>query len=165
MNSDDTRDVDGDVGVDDERLLAALRGVWEQYDPPPAGLTDRMIAAVAVDDVSRDLALLELQTDAERAAVRSDRERLTLQFSDETTSVLLHVSVTESGLRRVDGWSDPAVLAARLAQDEDEKEWTAELGEQGRFAFDGISPGLARVRLSVQHPDGPRGFVTPQFQV
>ena len=100
---------------------------------------------------------------AGQVAVRSEQERLTLQFSDETTSVLLHVSATESGARRVDGWSEPSVLAARLSQDA--REWAAELSDEGRFAFADVTPGLSSVRLIVRLDGELREFITPQFEV
>jgi len=147
---------------EDRDTFDALRRMWERVDAPPAGLAERMIAAVAVDDVSREYAMLT-EVSAEEVAVRSEQERLTLQFSDDATSVLLHVSATESGSRRVDGWSEPAVLAARLSQDA--REWAAELGDEGRFAFEDVAPGLSAVRLIVRVDGELREFITPQFEV
>lgn len=146
----------------DRRMLDALARMWERKDAPPIDLAERMIAAVAVDDLSREYALLT-EVSAQHAAVRTEQERLTLQFSDETTSVLLHVSATESGARRVDGWSEPPVLAARLSQDA--REWAAELTDEGRFAFTGVAPGLSSVRLIVRLDGELREFITPQFEV
>lgn len=146
----------------DSETLAALRRMWETADAPPADLAERMVAAVAVDDLSREYALLTEVT-AGTAAVRTEQERLSLQFSDDTTSVLLHVSATESGSRRVDGWSEPAVLAARLSQDS--HEWAADLGDDGRFAFAEVAPGLSAVRLIVRVDGELREFITPQFEV
>jgi hypothetical protein len=146
----------------DGEMLAELRSMWERLDAPPSDLTERMIAAVAVDDVSREYALLT-QVAAEVGAVRTEQERLTLQFSDETTNVILHVSATESGTRRVDGWSEPSVLAARLSQDT--QEWSADLTDEGRFAFSDVQPGLSTVRLIVRVDGELREFITPHFEV
>lgn len=157
--------VEGMNAYDEERdaaLLASLRDLWEERDAPPSDLTERMIASVAIDDVSREYALLTPVTALE-GAVRSEQSRLTLQFSDDVTSVLLHVSATESGGRRVDGWSDPPVLAARLTQDA--HEWAADLGEEGRFAFAEVPAGLSVVRLIVRMDGELREFITPQFEV
>jgi hypothetical protein len=122
-----------------------------------------MVAAVAVEDLSREYALLTL-VEGTLAAVRGETDTATLQFSDGTTSVLLHVTATESGDRRVDGWVDAAALAIRLVQGD--REWSAEPGEHGRFAFDEVTPGVARLRLVVRDADGAlRDFQTPQFEV
>ena len=147
----------------DAALFARMRRMWEEVDPVPADLVDRMVAAVAVEDLSREYALLTL-VEGTLAAVRGETDTATLQFSDGTTSVLLHVTATESGDRRVDGWVDAAALAIRLVQGE--REWSAEPGEHGRFAFDEVTPGVARLRLVVRDADGAlRDFQTPQFEV
>jgi hypothetical protein len=78
--------------------------------------------------------------------------------------VLLHVTATEGGGRRVDGWVDATALAIRLVQDD--REWSAEPGEHGRFAFEEVTPGVARLRLVVRDADGAmHDFQTPQFEV
>jgi len=127
----------------DAALFARMRRMWEDVDPVPADLVDQMVAAVAV---------------------RGETDTATLQFSDGTTSVLLHVTATEGGDRRVDGWVDATALAIRLIQGD--REWSAEPGEHGRFAFDEVTPGMARLRLVVRDADGAlRDFQTPQFEV
>jgi hypothetical protein len=147
----------------DAALFARMRRMWEDVDPVPADLVDRMVAAVAVEDLSREYALLTL-VEGTLAAVRGDTDTATLQFSDGTTSVLLHVTATEGGGRRVDGWVDATALAIRLVQDD--REWSADPGEHGRFAFEEVTPGVARLRLVVRDADGAlRDFQTPQFEV
>ena len=147
----------------DAALFARLRSVWEDVDPMPADLVDRMVAAVAVEDLSREYALLTLvQTNL--AATRSDSDTMTLQFSDGTTTVLLHITQTEAGKHRIDGWVDAAALAVRLVQAD--RELPAELGEHGRFAFDGVRAGVSRLKLAVRDEGGDlHDFQTPQFEV
>ena len=147
----------------DAALFARLRAVWEEVDPVPADFVDRMVAAVAVEDLSREYALLTLM-EGSLAAVRGESDTATLQFSDGTTSVLLHVTATEDGGRRVDGWVDASALAIRLAQGD--REWSAEPGEHGRFAFEDVTPGMARLRMVVKDATGElRDFQTPQFEI
>ncbi|HYI50210.1 MAG TPA: hypothetical protein VEX42_01425 [Microbacterium sp.] len=147
----------------DAALFARMRAMWEDVDPMPADLVDRMVATVAVEDLSREYALLTLVS-GELAAVRGETATATLQFSDGVTSVLVHVSATEDGSRRVDGWVDAAALAIRLSQGE--REWTADPGRNGRFAFESVPPGVCRLRLVVRDADGEmRDFQTPQFEV
>lgn len=148
----------------DAALFARLRAVWQEVDPMPADFVDRMVAAVAVEDLSREYALLTLM-EGSLAAVRGESDTATLQFSDGTTSVLLHVTATEDGGRRVDGWVDASALAIRLAQGGD-REWSAEPGEHGRFAFEDVTPGMTRLRMVVKDATGElRDFQTPQFEV
>jgi len=148
----------------DAVLFARMRAMWQDVDPVPADLVDRMVATVAVEDLSREYALLTLVENSELSAVRSATDTATLQFSDGTTSVLVHVTATEAGSRRIDGWVDAAALAVRLSQGE--REWSTMPGEHGRFAFDSVPPGVCRLRLVVRDADGEmRDFQTPQFEV
>ena len=148
----------------DAAMFARLRSVWQELDPVPVDLVDRMVAAVAVEDLSREYALLTLVEGAERAAVRGESDTATLQFSDGATNVLIHVTQTSGGRHRVDGWVDAAPLAVRLVQGE--KEWTANAGEHGRFAFDAVNAGLSLIRMVVRDVDGELNeFQTPQFEV
>jgi hypothetical protein len=152
-----------DFGAD-AALFARLRAVWTDVDPVPADLIDRMVAAVAVEDLSREYALLTLVEGSTLAAVRGETDTATLQFSDGQTSVLLHVTATEDGSRRVDGWVDAEALAIRLVQGE--RDWSADAGEHGRFAFDSIPAGVSRLRIVVRGGDGElHEFQTPQFEV
>lgn len=149
----------------DAALFARLRAVWETVDPVPADLVDRMVAAVAVADLTREYALLTLVESSQPAAVRGEADTLTLQFSDGRTSVLLHVSETDEHTRRIDGWVDATTLAIRLFQDD--REWSADPGEGGRFAFEDVPPGLSSIRLVIRDDDegGLREFMTPHFEV
>ena len=148
----------------DAALFARLRDVWDEMDPMPADFVDRMVAAVAVEDLSREYALLTLVEESTLAAVRGESDTATIQFSHGETNVLVHVTATEDGSRRLDGWVDAAVLAIRLVQGD--REWTADPGEHGRFAFESVSPGVSRLRLVVRGDDGElHDFQTPQFEV
>lgn len=148
----------------DAVLFARLRGLWQEKDPMPADLVDRMVAAVAVADLSREYTLLTLVEASTLAVVRGETDTATLQFSDGETSVLLHITATEDGSRRVDGWVDAEALAIRIGQEG--REWAAEAGEHGRFEFASIPPGMSRLRIVVRTGDGEQHeFQTPQFEV
>jgi hypothetical protein len=147
----------------DAALFARMRAMWDEIDPAPADLVDRMVAAVAVEDLSREYALLTLVS-GDLAAVRGETDTATLQFSDGDTSILLHVTAPEERQRRIDGWVDAAALAVKLVQGDGE--WSAELGAHGRFAFEDVKPGVSRIRMVIRDDGGEiREFQTPQFEV
>lgn len=50
--------------TDDDRLLADLRDLWHVADPPPTGLVEAMVAAVAATDLDDDLEMLVLVRDS-----------------------------------------------------------------------------------------------------
>lgn len=156
--------MDDDDRVADAALLKRLADMWQEVDPEPDDLADRMVAAVAVEDLSREYALLTLVEASMADAVRSDADTATLQFSDGRTSVLLHVAARDDGSRRIDGWTDAEALALRLVQGE--RDWAAEPGDRGRFAFDPIPRGVSRLRMVVRAGGGElHEFQTPQFEV
>ncbi|MEV8170678.1 hypothetical protein [Microbacterium sp. NPDC077486] len=147
---------------DDARLFARLRSLWGEVDPVPAGLIDRMVAAVAADGLNREYALLTL-VEGQLGTVRGETDALTLQFSDGSTSILLHVTTTASGRRRIDGWVDTAAAEIVLLQGERERRTTP--AETGRFVFDDVPSGLSRVRLTATVGDETRTLETPQFEL
>ncbi|BDV29656.1 hypothetical protein [Microbacterium terricola] len=150
----------------DAALFQALRRTWRNVDPEPADLVDRMVAAVATADLTREYALLTLVESDAVGAVRGDADMLTLQFSDGTTSVLIHVTPAESGARRIDGWIDGVATSVQLIQDAGE---SAVQAIDGRFAFDEVPAGVSRLRVVLETPasggDGPIELVTPRFEV
>jgi hypothetical protein len=152
------------VNAHDEHaaVFAELRAMWREADPVPDGLIDRMIAAVAAEDLTREYALLTLIEDG-LSPVRGDADTLTLQFSDGSTSILLHVTTTESGRRRVDGWVDTA--AAEIVLTQGERSRTTSPSDTGRFAFDEVPPGLTTVRLTTAVGGETRTLSTPRFEL
>lgn len=149
----------------DAVMFHTLRRVWENIDPMPAELVDRMVAAVASADLSREYALLTLVSQSELAAVRGEADALTLQFSDGTTSVLVHVVPSGDGRHRIDGWVDAAATSIELEQDD--ASWTTSV-EQGRFAFEEVPSGMTRLRVALaEAADGeaPTELRTPRFEV
>ena len=146
--------------MSDDDLFAAVRAAAERHDPMPADLADRMVAVVAVADLSREYALLTL-TEGIESPVRGDAETTTMQFSDGSATVLLHVSRAENGRRRIDGWIDAEASEVRLSQGE--RTWTTAPAEHGRFAFEDVPPGLCRVQ-AVTAGDA-KDLLTPQFEV
>lgn len=147
---------------EDAQMFARLRSLWSEVDPMPAGLIDRMVAVVAADGLNREYALLTL-VEGQLGAVRGEADALTLQFSDGATSILLHVTTTASGRRRVDGWVDTAAAEIVLTQGEKARSTTPE--ETGRFVFDDVPPGLTRVQLTTVIGDETRTLATPQFEL
>lgn len=146
---------------EDAEMFARLRSLWSAVDPVPAGLIDRMIAAVATDALSEEYALLTL-VDQPLGEVRGEADALTLQFSDGTTSILLHVT-TIASRHRVDGWVDPAASEVVLTQGDSIRSTAP--SETGRFAFDDVPSGLTRVRLTIRVGDEDRTLSTPQFEL
>ena len=144
---------------------AALRRTWQHVDPVPTGFVDDMVAAVASADLGREYALLTLVESDATSAVRGDADMLTMQFSDGQTSVLVHITPAEQGTRRLDGWVDGEAAEVRLLQEGDVREATT---DGGRFSFDDLAPGIARLRVLLAAPPvdgGSTELLTPRFEI
>ncbi|MGC3953713.1 MAG: hypothetical protein QM804_05595 [Propionicimonas sp.] len=148
----------------DAALLAELRELWQLVDPVPDDLADQIVTAITMADFAQEWELLALVTNPEYAAVRGEAEPVTLQFSAGSVNVLLHVSASTGGKRRVDGWVDDQVARVELLQET--RNWVTEPNPSGRFEFDLIPAGYCRLCLHRQRSDGSwREFRTPEFEV
>jgi hypothetical protein len=156
--------------MNDQALLDDLRRMWEQVDPPPDGMIDRMVAAAASVDL--DLELLALVSSSQelvgaRTTTSSEDTTSKLEFSNGDTTVLLLVGPVRRGHRRVDGWLAPLQDATvRLVLDGVPGDLVADT-EEGRFSFDAVEPGMARLILALpaQHDTPARAFATPAFEI
>ncbi|MFV0374318.1 hypothetical protein [Microbacterium sp.] len=145
----------------DAALFRGLRRTWERIDPVPAGLVDRMVAAVAAESIAEDYVLLTLVESDAVAPVRGVAETLTLQFSDGTTSMLVHITSAEAGGRRLDGWVDGIATTAIAEHDEGEAVTAV---DGGRFSFDALPAGTVRLRLLLTDVHDPE-LRTPRFDI
>jgi hypothetical protein len=138
----------------DTQLMGELRSLWERTDPMPATLPDQIIAAIAADDL--DFELLTL-TAAEAVAVRGGEAQV-LECSTDDLTLVVRISESSDGTRRLDGWSE-GVHRVELLTDEGSR--TATVTEAGRFEFDDVPTGAVRLRLHGED----KGFETPEIEV
>ncbi|MGV9195253.1 hypothetical protein ACQ143_12980 [Microbacterium sp. MC2] len=154
-----------DNPASDALLFRALRRTWEKVDPMPVDLVDRMVAAVAADDLAHEYALLTLVESDAVGATRGDADMLTLQFSDGTTNVLVHLTDSGGGMHRIDGWVDGPATSVVLLRDDTEQTTPA---DGGRFAFEDVPRGMVQLRvvLDATTDAGAAGdLLTPHFEV
>jgi hypothetical protein len=152
----------------DRHLLARLRAMWERRDPPPPGLVDSVLLALATHDLAAEYELLVLVESTERlAGTRGSSETRTLTFAGAGVTVVLRVSATGEGRRRVDGWLAPAaVREVRLRSGDGE--WRTTSTEHGRFELADVPAGEALVHLEPASSEAgaagaARGLTTPPF--
>lgn len=141
------------TGTDDDAVYADLREMWERVDPMPADLPDRVIAAIAADDL--DLELLTF-TAAESLAVRGEAQ--VLECSTDELTLVVWISDEPDGTRRIDGWTE-GVEEVTLLGGSDSR--SAVVTGAGRFEFDDLPSGPVRLRLRTPR----RGFKTTEFEV
>ncbi|HMR20694.1 MAG TPA: hypothetical protein PKE46_01025 [Micropruina sp.] len=151
-------------------LLVAIKKMYSELDPPPAGLTERVLVALAVDDLDLEYELLTMVHRSQQlAGVRSgDDQKLVMEFTAPGVTVMLRISPVDAGHRRIDGWvtrtadakADAPELTASLWQEHGTH--TAPVGAHGRFEFGSIPHGLTRLDLAA---DNDSAFRTTLFEI
>ncbi len=169
MNNDDT------ISADDAGLLAAVGRLWEQVDPPPADLSDGVLARIAAEDLEFDLLILVESQDA-LAGVRSAAETGDETATDEAGSWALEYAHPDfrlylrlnriEGRTRLDGWVVPArPLTVRLLAEATDIPQETAVDEFGRFEFAAAPAGLARLLFLDEPPTADRPRITPPFWI
>ena len=155
-----------------EGLLKIVRQVWEERDPVPEGLVERMQAVMQTEvilaDTDLDYELLVLvERSAELAGARGTAA-YTLRFAHDTTEVLLRTDRDDSGGARLDGWIAPAaamrVRATEVTDHGEGHSWETETDANGRFEFAELPTGLFRLWLTPLDSDT-TAFGTPAFEI
>lgn len=154
---------------DDAILLGELAAMWDERDPMPGGLVERVLVALATEDLDTEYELLHLvsRTD-ELVRARGGGDALTISFSGESFQLLLRVSGLRGPSRRVDGWVTPA-REMRVTVKQNGKTWDADVDATGRFEMPHLAAGPSRFWL-VGAPasgmdDGQELFATPTFEL
>lgn len=154
----------------DTRELAAM---WEARDPMPAGLAERVLVALGMEDLDAQYELLHLvERTRELTGARADSEALTVVFTGADLSLMLRISPLGERERRLDGWISPA-RAARVTVRQQGGSWDSSADALGRFEIARMPTGLSRVELSATPenageaapPDDHTLFATPAFEV
>ena len=154
----------------DDRLLRTLRRMWNDVDPAPAGLADRMVFAVELADVDVDVmtAVLAEELGLDLMAARGEEENVrTVTFRSASLSVMITLSASDDGAHRLDGWIVPAgPLQVELRTSGGSRHTCAD--DDGRFVVDGLPSGLLQLVLHATDGAAPRltrPVVTPAVQL
>ncbi|MGB6181832.1 MAG: hypothetical protein WBF79_11360 [Rhodococcus sp. (in: high G+C Gram-positive bacteria)] len=146
----------------DKDLLVALNTMWEDHDPPPDGLADDLIVALAGHGLAEEWDLLQCVGD-ELAGVRSASEVSTFEFELGPVSLVVRVAPESSTSARLDGWltSQNPVAQNRVVLITDAEERTGVVDADGRFEFARV--GGHRWRLRFFTVDGNERLQTPEM--
>jgi hypothetical protein len=146
----------------DEAVLERLAAVHGLLDPPPADLDERVLFAVALDDLDTDLAaeVARLREDHLVGSVRGGERTRTITFDADSRTIMITLVDRSDGLLRIDGWLAPsAELRIELRFPAPERARTVTSDDAGRFVFDGVPHGLAQ--LLVHTPERTPGGAAP----
>jgi hypothetical protein len=143
------------VNPDDRTLLARLRSMWERLDPPPAGLADKMIAAIELDSLDFEYELLALTQPVQPlAGARGSSDASTMTFGGDEVTVMVHVTRLGAGRLRLVGWVAPATTARLEIRNRDGRDESF-VDASGRFSLPDVPSGMTRLVL---HPTDNSGY-------
>jgi hypothetical protein len=151
---------DGPIDDLDREILDRLA----RFDPPPADLDERVLFALALDDLEIEVARLSAEQFTGSGARASERTR-TITFDADSRTVMITVVERPDNLVRIDGWLAPGgALRVELRSPEPAPARTVTADEAGRFVFDDVPHGLVQILVHAPGADGPR-VVTPSLLV
>lgn len=150
----------------DAALFIELRRMWQWADPMPDDLPDRVLFALDLEQLEMDFELLRLVTATEHdAAVRSAvTDVSTITFSGPSVTVMMRVSVTGRGRRRLDGWLAPTQPLRVTVHHADGARDTA-VDDRGRFVVEDLPAGMTRLVLSPADDPQATPFITPTVEI
>ena len=159
----------------DDLLLRSVADLYAELDPAPADLADGVLARLAVQDLETEFEMFTLvQAVDTTVGTRHDdppetSTSVALEFAGSTYRVLVRISDTDDGGRRLDGWVVPALpMRAFLGPQGDALAHTrqsAYADRDGRFEFPDAMRGEVRLWLLPQGSEAAPPFVTPPFLV
>jgi hypothetical protein len=148
-------------------LFGALVTMWEERDPMPPGLVDKVLVAIATENLDEEYELLHLvERSRELEGARGAAgEALTITFAGGAFSLLLRVTSLGDAVCRVDGWVTPqSPMTLRVSQATGTIH--ALVDALGRFEIPRLPTGLTRFFLVADDADPAEGsFATPTFEL
>jgi hypothetical protein len=153
---------------EDQEILHRLAAIYTRSDPPPADLDQRVLFAIALDDVDVEVARLSEDLLVGSGARGTERTR-TITFDAESRTVMVTVVERQDGQVRLDGWlAPPAALEVELrilgsAPDAPASSRIVAADAAGRFVFDQIPHGLAQLLVHPADDSQAPRVVTPSL--
>jgi hypothetical protein len=149
----------------DFALLNSLRATYEERDPVPDGLAERIQFHVTLDALNTEVATLT-QLDMAAAGARSATTEAvrTITFTSDSLTTMVTLTPLEDGTVRVDGWAAPgAGIRVELLLADGPHNTYAD--EDGRFVFEAVPCGLAKFALYVPHDSELSTVLSPAIEV
>jgi hypothetical protein len=149
----------------DFALLNSLRAHYDEHDPVPDGLVERIQFELTLDALNAEVATL-MQLDLAEAGVRSSatEEVRTITFTSASLTTMVTLTHQPDDTVRVDGWAAPgAGIRVELLLPEGSRQTVAD--EDGRFVFADVPKGLAKFALYVPHGNEVSTVVSPTIEL
>ena len=149
----------------DFALLNFLRAYYDEHDPVPDGLVERIQFELTLDALHAELATL-MQMDMAGAGVRSAAPEAvrTITFTSESLTTMVTLTPQPDGTVRVDGWATRgAGIRVELLLTDGPRETYAD--DDGRFVFEDVPSGLAKFVMYVPRGEEISTVLSPTIEL
>jgi hypothetical protein len=148
MDSVDARSAGEPLDELDLSILHGVRDLWDALDPVPSTLVDQI--CFAMDLESADFEVLRLTERMRFEVARGEEQSRLITFDSDSLTIMIKIDQNRNGTVRLDGWlTPPASHPIELRTTDGSLSTDSDDG--GRFALDGIHPGMAQL---VVRPNG-----------
>jgi hypothetical protein len=148
-------------------ILDRIRAAFDETDPMPASLTERIRFSLALRDLEVEVARLTAEEDQRVLTARGQEQSRTITFDSDHLTIMIRIDSNRDGTVRVDGWLAPPG-SRTVEMRTPTGSLTAVADEQGRFAFSHVPRGTAQlaVQPAAAEPGGAgRSVLTPALIV
>jgi hypothetical protein len=131
----------------DSAILNSLRAYFDETDPVPDGLVDRISFELTLDALHAEVATLthlDLATAGVRTAATEAVRSIT--FTSESLTTMVTLTPEPDGTVRVDGWVAPGA-GVRVEILLTGGPISTQADDDGRFVFEHVPSGLAKFAL------------------
>jgi hypothetical protein len=151
----------------DYALLDSLQALYDEIDPVPDGLVERIQFEITLDALHAEVATLtQLDLAGSGARSASTESVRTITFTAETVTTMVTISPQTDGSVRVDGWVAPGgglLVEVLLAEGEARR---TRADDDGRFVMEDLPAGLAKFALHTTDAVGsPHTVVSPTIEL
>jgi tetratricopeptide (TPR) repeat protein len=143
---------DGQLDEFDFAILDGIRVLFEQADPMPADLPERVRFALAMRGLETEVARLVTEEDPRLAAARGTEQSRTVTFDSASLSIIIRIEANKNGSVRIDGWLAPP-QRRQIELQTSAQTLSVASDEQGRFAFGEVPAGTARLVVTAAERD------------
>jgi hypothetical protein len=154
-----------ELDPNDFALLNSLRAHFDECDPVPDGLAERIQFHITLDALNTEVATLT-QLDLAAAGARSMTTEAvrTITFTSDSLTTMVTLTPLTDGTVRVDGWAAPgAGLRVELLLADGPRDTYAD--DDGRFVFESVPCGLAKFALYVPCDSGFSTVLSPAIEL
>jgi hypothetical protein len=155
---------DAPLDGEDLHVLGRIAALYDTLDPVPDGLVDRIQFGITLDALHAEVA--QLQRAGDLVGVRSAEatEARTVTFASASLTVMITITPTSPERVRLDGWAAPGEgIAVELHTVDGPLATSADA--DGRFVFEDVPRGLARLLLTPAAESGLPPVVTPSVEI